>query len=77
MAEHGRGSGVQNYFEVFYKAAAVGMASDLLRRATDDFLAFFPDAERRGAAIRTAAMRPAAKAPASSHQKHRGGAKQR
>jgi hypothetical protein len=54
MAEHGRGRGFQNRQDTFYIAVALDFASDLLRRATTDFLAFFPNAESRGTAIEAA-----------------------
>lgn len=54
MAEHGRGRGFPNRQDTFYMAVALDFAGDLMRRATADFLAFFPDAETRGTAIEAA-----------------------
>ena len=48
MAEQGRGRGFQNPIDTVYMAAAVSFAGDLMRRATADVLAFFPNAETRG-----------------------------
>ena len=55
MAEHGRGSGVENYLDLFYSTVALRFAGDLIRRAAADFLVFFPDAEARGTPIKTSA----------------------
>ncbi len=53
MAEHGRGHGFQNYLDTLYMAFALEQASDLIQRATTNMMAFFPDADTRGAAIET------------------------
>jgi hypothetical protein len=57
MASHGRGAGFQNRRDTFYMAVALDFAGDLMRRATTDFLALFPDAEKRGTAIESAEPR--------------------
>lgn len=67
MAEHGRGRGFQNPKDTFYMAIALGFAGDLMRRATADVLAFFPNAETRGRAMEAAE----AKARLASGRKNR------
>jgi hypothetical protein len=54
MAEHGRGRGFPNQHDTIYMALALDFAGDLMRRATADLVAFFPDAEVRGTAIEAA-----------------------
>lgn len=68
MAEHGRGRGFQNPQDTFYMAVALGFAGDLMQRTTADILAFFPDAETRGAAMETAEAKAR---PAFSQKKRR------
>lgn len=67
MGEQGRGQGFANRRDTLYMTVALSFAGDLMRRATTDFLVFFPGAETRGTA-----MEAAEKArPASDRTKRR------
>ncbi len=48
MAEHDRGRGIENPRDKGSMGTAMGFASDFLKRATEDMIRLFPNAQERG-----------------------------
>ena len=48
MAEHDRGRGIENPHDKGAMGIAMNVAADFLKRATDDMITLFPDAQERG-----------------------------
>lgn len=48
MVEHDRGRGIENSYDKGAMGAAMDVASDFLKRATDDMIRLFPNAQGRG-----------------------------
>lgn len=51
MAEHGRGTGIENRADKIFMASALNLAATFLGRATDETLLLFPNAEQRGSLV--------------------------
>jgi hypothetical protein len=48
MAEHGRGTGIENRIDKAWTASALSIAGKFLKRASEDMLRIYPDAEHAG-----------------------------